>query len=241
MEIKLIVLIVLNVVYVVHGVIPSDCTQGVNCILPGCFCATFDHPNRTAKFPQIVYFAIDDALTVTVENYSQRGHEIGCHGVNHTNVDTASNSASKPDCRRRTSSPKVTSPEISPAIPGFWEVPVFSLRNPETGYECAYVDSCRPSSEAAALNYLWSNFLQVFNDNRAPFGLNMHGAWFLYSDDYLNAADTFIKKLLEMDDVYIVSVEKSLDWMRNPVEISDIQEKLPSWGCQNPTQATAVQ
>lgn len=60
---------------------------------------------------------------------------------------------------------------------------------------------------------------QVFNDNRAPFGLNMHGAWFLYSDDYLNAADTFIKKLLEMDDVYIVSVEKTLDWMRNPVEV----------------------
>lgn len=68
MEIKLIVLIVLNVVYAVHGVIPSECIQGVNCILPGCFCATFDHPNRTAKFPQIVYFAIDDALTVTVRS-----------------------------------------------------------------------------------------------------------------------------------------------------------------------------
>lgn len=52
-------------------------------------------------------------------------------------------------------------PDLQSSHPGFWEVPVFSLRNPETGYECAYVDSCRPSSEAAAFNYLWSNFLQV--------------------------------------------------------------------------------
>lgn len=59
---------------------------------------------------------------------------------------------------------------------------------------------------------------QVYNDNKAPFGLNMHAAWFFF-DDYLKAADTFIKKLLEMDDVYIVSVAQALDWMRNPVEV----------------------
>lgn len=59
---------------------------------------------------------------------------------------------------------------------------------------------------------------QVYNDNKAPFGLNMHAAWFFF-DDYLKAADTFIKKLLEMDDVYIVSVAQALDWMRYPVEV----------------------
>ena len=45
--------------------------------------------------------------------------------------------------------------------PGFWEIPVASLYNPETGFPCAYVDSCRPSDQAAAFNYLWSNFEKV--------------------------------------------------------------------------------
>ena len=45
--------------------------------------------------------------------------------------------------------------------PGFWEIPVHSLYNPQSGYPCAYVDSCRPTDEASAFEYLWSNFQKV--------------------------------------------------------------------------------
>lgn len=112
---------------------------------------------------------------------------------------------------------------------GFWEILVPSLYNPESGYPCAYVDSCRPTSEAAAVEYLWINFQKVYQGNRAPFGLNMHAAWFMFPD-YLKATHTFIRQLLQLNDVYIVTAKQVLDWMRHPVKVSEIH-KLPEWGC----------
>lgn len=59
----------------------------------------------------------------------------------------------------------------------------------------------------------------MYNDNRAPFGLNMHAAWFFF-DDYIKATHTFVERLLQLDDVYIISGKKVLDWMRNPVKVA---------------------
>jgi hypothetical protein len=59
----------------------------------------------------------------------------------------------------------------------------------------------------------------VYNSNRAPFGLNMHAAWF-FTPAYLRAMDTFIQRLLQHRDVYIVTAKQVLDWMRSPVKVS---------------------
>ena len=47
--------------------------------------------------------------------------------------------------------------------PGFWEILVSSLYD-ESGMVCSYVDSCRPSNEKAALDYLLDNFEKVRKD-----------------------------------------------------------------------------
>ncbi|XP_076444052.1 uncharacterized protein LOC143282330 [Babylonia areolata] len=131
-------------------------------------------------------------------------------------------------------------PGVSSPHPGFWEVPVPSLYDPQSGYPCAYVDSCRPSDEEAAVEYLWSNFEQVYKNNRAPFGLNMHGAWF-FTPAYMRAMQTFIQRLLQLPDVYILTARHVLDWMRNPVKVSEIS-KLTEWGCgqATPTHSSGI-
>ncbi|KAL8602233.1 hypothetical protein ACOMHN_022746 [Nucella lapillus] len=122
--------------------------------------------------------------------------------------------------------------------PGFWQVPVNSMYNPQTGYPCVYVDACRPTSEQAAFDYLMSNFRHVYNSNRAPFGLNMHASWF-FTPMYLKATHRFLDHLQSLNDVYVISVKQVLEWMRNPVKVSEVQT-LPGWGCQTPVNRTTI-
>ena len=46
----------------------------------------------------------------------------------------------------------------------------------------------------------------------------MHAAWF-FTPSNLKATHTFIQRLLQLGDVYIVSAKQVLDWMRNPVKV----------------------
>ncbi|XP_025077868.1 uncharacterized protein LOC112554343 [Pomacea canaliculata] len=247
-----------------HMILPATaCTQGRDCILPDCFCSTFDHPDFTdvKDIPQMVYFAFDDALNVDVdsyyqqvftdtrlnpngcpitmslyvshqntdyslvENHFQRGDDIGSHSVNHNDVRTAERlqfeagqqkenlinnghvardqmvgwrspnlqtaGDAQPDVLKALnytydisltyvpernnripwpytldfgypySCSTLPCPSMHVSHPGFWEIPVVALMDLESGFPCAYVDSCRPSSENAAFNYLWSNFEKV--------------------------------------------------------------------------------
>lgn len=60
-----------TLVSMAHMILPATaCTQGRDCLLPDCFCSTFDHPDFTnvKDIPQMVYFAFDDALNVDVSN-----------------------------------------------------------------------------------------------------------------------------------------------------------------------------
>nr|KAG5705922.1 hypothetical protein BaRGS_010812 [Batillaria attramentaria] len=78
--------------------------------------------------------------------------------------------------------------------PGFWEIPVNSLYDEQSGFPCVYVDACKPPTETEAVDYLWSNF-----------------------------ENTFIDRLLALDDVYIVSAKQVLDWMRTPYNVTKKQ------------------
>jgi hypothetical protein len=75
-------------------------------------------------------------------------------------------------------------------------------------FDCVYVDGCNnpPPDEEAAFRFLWDNFQSYYKKNRAPFGINMHASWFFYPDR-LKAMDRFIRELVLLDDVYIISVK----------------------------------
>ncbi|XP_014786111.1 uncharacterized protein LOC106880611 [Octopus bimaculoides] len=120
--------------------------------------------------------------------------------------------------------------------PGFWEVPVVSVTDKNTLYDCVYTDGCTfpPTTYEEAYRYLWNNFLDYYNGNRAPMGVHMHAAWFFYNypdDPYrLKAMDRFIRELLKKPDVHIITIKQMLEWVKNPVKNSEINS-LKSWQC----------
>lgn len=116
---------------------------------------------------------------------------------------------------------------------GFWEVPVISLMDYLQRFDCVYVDGCNnpPPDEEAAFRFLWDNFESYYKTNKAPFGINMHASWFFYPDR-LKAMDRFIRELVLLDDVYIVSVKQVIEWLRNPVKLQDVNSFGP-WSCNN--------
>lgn len=114
---------------------------------------------------------------------------------------------------------------------GFWEVPINSMWDFTHTDICAYTDSCTyiPPSPNEIYTYLWSNFNNSYSQNKAPFGIHLHARWL---DDELNlwAVDKFINELIKLTDVYIVSINRMLQWMENPFKLSDMQTFAP-WKC----------
>ena len=115
--------------------------------------------------------------------------------------------------------------------PGFWEVPVVSLMDYQHKYDCVYVDGCMnaPPDEDAAFQFLWDNFHSYYTQTRMPFGINMHPSWFYYPDRF-KAMDRFIQKLVSMRDVYVVSANRMLEWLKQPTPLQDLRTFTP-WAC----------
>ncbi|XP_060572231.1 uncharacterized protein LOC132730344 [Ruditapes philippinarum] len=115
--------------------------------------------------------------------------------------------------------------------PGFWEVPVVSLLDYKQAYDCVYVDGCMnaPPDEDTAYQFLWKNFHNYYTTTRMPFGINMHPSWFFYPDR-LKAMDRFIKKLVSLNDVYIISANRMLEWLKRPTPLQDLHSFAP-WAC----------
>ncbi|KAL4227514.1 hypothetical protein ACF0H5_012958 [Mactra antiquata] len=115
--------------------------------------------------------------------------------------------------------------------PGFWEVPVVSLLDYKQAYDCVYVDGCMnaPPDEEKAYQFLWDNFHNYYTTTRMPFGINMHPSWFYYPDR-LKAMDRFIKKLVSLNDVYIISANRMLEWLKQPTPLQDLHSFAP-WAC----------
>lgn len=114
------------------------------------------------------------------------------------------------------------------SYPGMWEVPLNRWIGTDGG-ACAMVDSCQtqPSHKGEALSYLWQNFNKHYYGNKAPVGVNMHAVWFK-TEYHFAAMKEFVETLAEMDDVYIVTVHQTLQWMKEPRTLEQVHE-WPVW------------
>ncbi|XP_027231311.2 chitin deacetylase 7 [Penaeus vannamei] len=115
---------------------------------------------------------------------------------------------------------------------GLWVAPMVDL-NDNVGEACAMLDTCRSMDDellnnADAIEYfLKRNFDLNYKKNRAPFGLYAHHAWFYENeidgstarmDGYLR----FLQYLATKPDVYVVSMNRVLEWMKNPVPVTQL-------------------
>jgi hypothetical protein len=117
--------------------------------------------------------------------------------------------------------------------PGFWIVPMVDYTG-DDGQPCAMVDTCNPVPVTVAdtLSLLKRNFLRHYNGNRAPFGVFTHAAWFNGDEDANRNRKEGYKQFLsylleELDDVYLVSVAKALQWLRKPTKLADLGDFEP--------------
>lgn len=118
------------------------------------------------------------------------------------------------------------------AYTDFWIVPMNSFVDIKNKSICPMVDDCTnmPKNSAEVYEYVWNNFKVNYFGNRAPFGLHLHPSWFLKEKFSLDGLDKFIREMLKLKDVYIVSVKKMLDWVQHPTSLDTINMFKP-WKC----------
>lgn len=114
----------------------------------------------------------------------------------------------------------------SKTYPGLWEVPLVMWNDLSNG-KCSMADACsNPKNETEVYQLLMNNFNRHYLNNRAPFGLSYHAAWF--SKQHHKAGfEAFLDTLTSMDDVWFVTTWQAVQWMKNPVPQKDLEDFEP--------------
>merc|ERR1712112_506632 len=125
--------------------------------------------------------------------------------------------------------------------PGMWVQPMIDLEDewiganplePTRGMPCSMLDACtiiphdnyKPEDPNQVYDMLMKNFQRIYKGetddfgvfqpgNRAPWGLYMHAAWFFGQPWHFQGYLKFIEEISSKDDVWIVPVEKGLEYM----------------------------
>ncbi|KAK8761272.1 hypothetical protein V5799_027460 [Amblyomma americanum] len=87
---------------------------------------------------------------------------------------------------------------------------------------CAMPDACAPMPSTAedTADYLRSNFESFYHTNRAPFPVFIHSTW-LSDRERRRGYLSFVDWLLTKDDVFVVTVEEVVRFMRNPKPLGE--------------------
>ncbi|XP_011303655.1 uncharacterized protein Cda9 [Fopius arisanus] len=103
------------------------------------------------------------------------------------------------------------------SFPNVWEVPMIMWKD-EKSISCSMVDACVniPKQAEPLSKWFISQFQRHYNSSRAPFPVFMHAAWFTRSPQYFKAYQLFIDYLQSLPDVYLVTVDKAIEWIKNP-------------------------
>ncbi|XP_042856412.1 chitin deacetylase 7-like [Penaeus japonicus] len=127
-------------------------------------------------------------------------------------------------------------------FPGMWVAPMLDLKD-NRGEACAMLDACQGNytdcadqiCEDNVFEFLRRNFEYNYKGNRAPFGVFTHHSWFLL--DEINESDAhtkgylrFLQYVNSLPDVYIASMNRVLEWMKDPYPVMDLGSH-PAFTC----------
>ncbi|OXU32100.1 hypothetical protein TSAR_002941, partial [Trichomalopsis sarcophagae] len=111
---------------------------------------------------------------------------------------------------------------------GIWEIPINPLFVEDQ--HCQTLETCSINlNEDEIYGALMNNFKMHYSSNRAPLGLHFQTSWLQTPSNYL-ALSKFIDDVLRLPDVYFVSNQQVLEWMRNPTSLDHIRAFKP-WHC----------
>ncbi|VDP09835.1 unnamed protein product [Soboliphyme baturini] len=125
------------------------------------------------------------------------------------------------------------------SFPGIWAVPINQL------YGCFL--KCAKDHRRAAMvrglmradntvedvyRILINNFNRHYESNRAPFIVTLNVDFFLLLPQQasVKALESFLTEILHKEDVWVVDMQKMLEWIRHPVPVSQISQFKP-WSC----------
>ncbi|TFK24271.1 hypothetical protein FA15DRAFT_669712 [Coprinopsis marcescibilis] len=131
-----------------------------------------------------------------------------------------------------------------PRLPGLWEIPMYAFFD-ERGVGGRHLmdpwleaanGNNRPDDQAT-LRYMQATFTDHYTNNRQPIGLYTHPIHVSMSYPGVTARprtvemiNRFLDWAQDHDNVWIVSNEQLLDWVRNPVPASQVGS-IPSFQC----------
>ncbi|AGE50295.1 polysaccharide deacetylase [Acanthocystis turfacea Chlorella virus Canal-1] len=121
--------------------------------------------------------------------------------------------------------------------PGLWEIPVNPIESED--FKAVYSmdpgrlshPSYEPGGEPGTfipaeemLNLLIDNFYKQYNGTRLPFSVNFHTPW-MNAEGYSEALGEFLDYARQFEDVYFITYTELIEWMRNPVPLSEMPPK----------------
>ncbi|KAI9006228.1 hypothetical protein BC832DRAFT_526221, partial [Gaertneriomyces semiglobifer] len=129
--------------------------------------------------------------------------------------------------------------DYSKTFPGLWEIPMYNLVDPATGYAYGTMDP--PGTPEFLMELLQHNFRIHWEGTRTPMGLWLHVAWFMQDEnaDRLALLNDFIAwtRVYTNNQVYYVTGSQLIEYMRNPVSLQDMQTSN-IFECPDPTYST---
>ena len=114
--------------------------------------------------------------------------------------------------------------------PGMWEIPMPYLKDVR-GTTCAMFDACYYEENAQSIQKMFTqNFLDHYQNEKTPFPLFFHSAWFMRRPHRQEGFFAFIDSILALPDVYFVTSQELINWMRNPQPLNSLTTS-PVFGC----------
>ncbi|KAF2368701.1 NodB domain [Trinorchestia longiramus] len=112
------------------------------------------------------------------------------------------------------------------SFPGLWEVPMVMWQDLNGG-RCSMGDACTTPPDAEGVyKMLIKNFERHYTTNRAPMGLFYHAAWFT-TPHHKEGFIAFLDTISGMPDVWLVTNWQALQWVRDPVPLSQAKSFKP--------------
>ena len=123
--------------------------------------------------------------------------------------------------------PCLISPCLTDRFPGVWELPIQPIPD-YTGTLCSFQDRCMETmSRDEIYGYLFASFNSSYHHNKAPLIINMHAYWYDENPHGTIAFDDFIQDLVDMNDVYVITANQVVEWMKKPTKLADLDSFDP--------------
>jgi hypothetical protein len=134
-----------------------------------------------------------------------------------------------------------------PKLPGFWEIPMYAFFD-DRGVNGPHLmdpwldnaNGATTVNDTATLNYMKNTFTAHYTNNRQPVGLYTHPIHLSTtypgvnpSKSTINMINNFLDWAQQQQDVWIVSNQQLLDFVRHPVPASQLNT-LDSFKCTTP-------